>query len=144
MGNNITRTIDKWGVNPRKITLRSKKRKGAQPIPQQTADVHHDSAVDEPVYARVNKKRRPEDELHYAEIQVVQPRQMASRGRQRPPPVRETEYATVDFNTTAHTMAPIPTKSEPADILIPPGALQRPKPKSYRKRTPSPGGAVLV
>ncbi|XP_041947372.1 uncharacterized protein zgc:193711 [Alosa sapidissima] len=142
MGNKVTRTFDKWGVDTKKLKLRSKKRKDAQSTPpEQTADVHlYDTVPDEPVYAKVNKKKRqPEEELHYAEIQVLQSGQMASRGRQRPPPVSSTEYASLDFSTTPHTKAPVSASAssssrEAADILIPPGALQRPKSKSHKKR----------
>lgn len=112
----------------------------------QTVDVHlYDTVPDEPVYAKVNKKKRqPEVELHYAEIQVVQSSQMASRERQRPPQASTTEYATIDFNSTVPTKAPVSDKVDAADILIPPGALQMPNSKFHRKRGPSSEAAVLV
>ncbi|XP_062392092.1 uncharacterized protein zgc:193711 [Sardina pilchardus] len=151
MGNKVTRTFDKWGVDTKKLKLRRKKRKDEQPTPQQTVDAHlYDTVPDEPIYAKVNKKKRqPEEELHYAEIQVVQSGQMASRERQRPPPVITTEYASLGFNTTAHTKAPVSagaSSRDAAEILIPPGALQRPKSKSHSKRGPGADDwkAVLV
>ncbi|KAL2095114.1 hypothetical protein ACEWY4_009833 [Coilia grayii] len=148
MGNNVTTTIEKWGFDPKKLRLRSKKRKESTPR-QRTADAHlYDTVPEEPLYAKVNKKRRPEEEIHYAEIQVVQSSQTASRERQRPPAVSSTEYATIDFNNTAHTPqmthTKAPVSTQPADILIPPGALQKPKPQPHSKRSRSSGRAVIV
>ncbi|XP_063060069.1 uncharacterized protein zgc:193711 [Engraulis encrasicolus] len=156
MGNSFTTTVEKWGIDTKKLKMRTKKRKERPPPPQQTAEAHlYDTVPEEPLYAKVNKKRRPEEDnnIHYAEIQVVQSSQMASRERQRPPPVGSTEYATIDFNGAGahpssqpppqHTMAP-PLSTQPADILIPPGALQKPKAQSHSKRTRTSERAIIV
>lgn len=112
----------------------------------QTIDAQlYNNVPDQPIYAKVNKKKRqPEVELHYAEIQMVQSSPMASRERQRPPQASTTEYATIDFNSTAQTKVPIYDNVDSADILIPPGALKMPNSKSHRKKGPSSEAAVLV
>ncbi|KAJ8388297.1 hypothetical protein AAFF_G00134510 [Aldrovandia affinis] len=137
MGNNFTKAVDKWGLNPRKFTRKDRNEKDA-PVypPHQSADAHvYDSVAEIPVYSVVNKKRKPQEELHYADVQVLQSRSATSRGGQKPSPQScTTEYATIDFKpqpvTTSRSGSLKPSVSpKPADILIPPGTLQIPVPK---------------
>lgn len=92
----------------------------------------HDCVTAEPQYAQVNKKRKQnEDGLHYADIQVLQSENATSRGiLSQTPNHHNTEYATLDFTTTANTQ----TSAEPADIFIPPGELQRPNMRFSHKK----------
>lgn len=86
--------------------------------------------TDEPQYARVNKKtKKDSDGLHYAEIQVP----LSEKQRPVLPNNSSTEYATIDFLRGAK----LKESAEPADILIPPGELQRLMVKSQKKRSSS-------
>ncbi|XP_036381607.1 uncharacterized protein zgc:193711 [Megalops cyprinoides] len=145
MGNNFTKTFEKWGLSPHKFTTKSKKKKDA-PVrpPSQSAEAHmYDTVAEMPMYSKVNKKGRPQQELHYAEVQVLQPHTAFSRGSHRPAPASSsTEYATIDFLSKA--AAPFhsgssrsATSSAPADIIIPPGALQRPVPQPQPRKNSS-------
>lgn len=107
-------------------------------FPQQArVDAHmYDLVSAEPQYAQVNKKRKQnENDLHYAEIQVLQSENATSRGKLKQTSNHEnTEYATIDFKTTVNTQ----TSAEPADLFIPPGELQRPNMSfSHRKNVHS-------
>lgn len=94
----------------------------------------------EPQYAKVNKKRTTDsDGLHYAEIQVLQS-ESTSKQRTVPPKNPSTEYATIDFLRGAKPKV----SAEPADILIPPGELQRLMVKSQKKRSASSHRSVMV
>lgn len=101
----------------------------------------YDRVADMPAYAVVNKKKKQEEEeLHYAEVQVLQSQSASTRRGQRPSPegTNTTEYATIDFQgqppapltTTRGNSLKASMSSEPADILIPPGDLERPNPKA--------------
>ncbi len=107
-------------------------------FPQQArVDAHmYDLVAAEPQYAQVNKKRKQnENDLHYAEIQVLQSENATSRGKLKQTSNHEnTEYATIDFKTPVNTQ----TSAEPADLFIPPGELQRPNMSfSHRKNVHS-------
>ncbi len=96
----------------------------------------YDLVAAEPQYAQVNKKRKQnENDLHYAEIQVLQSENATSRGKLKQTSNHEhTEYATIDFKTPVNTQ----TSAEPADLFIPPGELQRPNMSfSHRKNVHS-------
>lgn len=94
----------------------------------------------EPQYAKVNKKKDADsDGLHYAEIQVLQS-ESASKPRSAPPNNSSTEYATIDFLRGAKPEQ----SSKPADILIPPGELQRLMVKSQKRRSASSHRSVMV
>ncbi|KAI4875733.1 hypothetical protein NFI96_024252 [Prochilodus magdalenae] len=147
MGNGVTKTMDKWGLNPSKISMkRSARRAPRAPAPShQPADAHiYDQVAADPEYAVVNKKKKTDD-LHYADIQVLQSEHTTGRGQQREAPVSNstTEYATIDFLKSGFKIHSSP---EPADILIPPGELQRPvaKPRSVHKKSGSSHRAVMV
>ncbi|XP_056602920.1 uncharacterized protein zgc:193711 [Triplophysa dalaica] len=135
MGNNVTKTIDKWGLNPRKFTLkRAKERKGPPMVPDHQAPVYYphlyDSETAEPQYAQVNKRRKQDtDDLHYADIQVLQPKSLTSRREQTMNNHSTTQYATIDFKTPVSPHTP----DEPADLFIPPGVLKRPNMRPSRK-----------
>ncbi|XP_067296069.1 uncharacterized protein zgc:193711 isoform X2 [Pseudorasbora parva] len=142
MGNNVTKAVEKWGINPRKLSQKRTKRKAGPPVApphQARVDVHvYDCVTAEPQYAQVNKKRKQnEDGLHYAEVQVLQSENEISRGNLRQTSnYHNTEYATIDF-TTRPTVN-IQTSAEPADLFIPPGELQRPNMRfSQKKNVPS-------
>ncbi|XP_072549724.1 uncharacterized protein [Salminus brasiliensis] len=151
MGNGVTKALDKWGLNPRKLSLkRTSKRAPPAPAPapsHQSADAHiYDPVAADPEYATVNKKRKTDtDGLHYADIQVLQSGDATGPERQRAAPVNNstTEYATIDFlKSASKTQSP----SKPADILIPPGELLRPmaRSKSNQKKSTSSHRAVMV
>ncbi|KAK3508698.1 hypothetical protein QTP70_004213 [Hemibagrus guttatus] len=135
MGNRVTTALDKWGINPRKLSLKRSTRK-APPAPshRQTIEPHiYDSVSAEPKYAVVNKKKKTDsDGLHYAEIQVLQS-EFTSKQRPAPPKDSNTEYVTIDFLRGAKPKE----STEPADILIPPGQLQNLMVKSQKKRSTS-------
>ncbi|KAG5843806.1 uncharacterized protein zgc:193711 [Anguilla rostrata] len=145
MGNNLTKAIDKWGLNPRKFSSKSRRAKDAPARPpHQPPEAHlYDAVPDMPVYSVVNKKKQRQEEVHYAEVQVLQSHSGSSRGGQRPYPESDstTEYATIDFKgqppppsaTTQGSSLRPSISSKPADILIPPGDLQRPIPNAVRK-----------
>ncbi|XP_056313039.1 uncharacterized protein zgc:193711 isoform X1 [Danio aesculapii] len=129
MGSHVTKTLDKWGINPRKLSQKRAKGKAAPPsVPshqQAHVDIHvYDCVTSEPQYAQVNKKRKPnEDGLHYADVQVLQSENVAGRENRQISSVQNTQYATIDFTTPAKTQ----TSAEPADLFIPPGELPRPR-----------------
>ncbi|XP_066516986.1 uncharacterized protein zgc:193711 [Hoplias malabaricus] len=140
MGNGVNKALDKWGVNPRKLSLkRSNKRAPRAPAPSRKPEEAHiyDQVAADPEYAKVNKKRKADaDELHYAEIQVLQSDCTTSPEKPRETLVNNstTEYASIDFLksiTKSHS------SPESADILIPPGELRRPvaKPRSVHKKS---------
>ncbi|XP_036435696.1 uncharacterized protein zgc:193711 [Colossoma macropomum] len=149
MGNGVTKALAKWGINPRKLSLkRSSKRAPRAPAPShQPADAHiYDQVAAEPEYAQVNKKKKTDaDDLHYADVQVLQSEDTTGRERQRAAPVNNssTEYATIDFLKSGFKTHSSP---EPADILIPPGELRRPvaKPRSVHKKSTSSHRSVMV
>ncbi|KAJ8347535.1 hypothetical protein SKAU_G00261240 [Synaphobranchus kaupii] len=155
MGNNFTKAVDKWGLNPRKFT--SKSRKGKEdPVypPHQPSQAHvYDTVADIPVYSVVNKKKKQQEELHYAEVQVLQSHSASSRGGQRPSPASgsTTEYATINFQTqppppsitTQSSSLKASISSKPADILIPPGNLQRPITKACTRKGSSKKAVVV-
>ncbi|XP_067263932.1 uncharacterized protein zgc:193711 [Chanodichthys erythropterus] len=136
MGSTITKTVEKWGINPRKLSQKRAKGKGppvAPPNQHPRVDVHvHDCVTAEPQYAQVNKKQKQnEDGLHYADVQVLRSENATSRGKlNQTPNHHNTEYATIDFTTTVNTQ----TSAEPADIFIPPGELQRPNMRFSHKK----------
>ncbi|XP_056108849.1 uncharacterized protein zgc:193711 isoform X1 [Rhinichthys klamathensis goyatoka] len=137
MGSNVTKTVEKWGINPRKLTQKRAKGEGPPVVPphqQARVDVPvYDCVSDEPQYAQVNKKRKQNDDgLHYADVQVLQSENATSRGKLRQTPnSHNTEYATINFTTTT---ANTQTSAEPADIFIPPGELQRPYTRFSHKK----------
>uniref|UniRef100_A0A8C1Q8A0 Zgc:193711 n=1 Tax=Cyprinus carpio TaxID=7962 RepID=A0A8C1Q8A0_CYPCA len=140
MGSSVTKTMNKWGINPRKLSQKRSKRTAGPPVVpshQARVDAHvYDLVSAEPQYAQVNKKRKQnEDGLHYAEIQVLQSENTVSRGKlKQTPNYDNTEYATIDFTTTVNTQ----TSAEPADLFIPPGELQRPNTRfSHKKKVHS-------
>ncbi|XP_053474160.1 uncharacterized protein zgc:193711 [Ictalurus furcatus] len=142
MGNRLTNTLDKWGLSPRKLSEKRSKRKAPLAASRhQTIDPHiYDSVAAEPQYAIVNKKKKADsDGLHYAEIQVLQS-ESTSKQRSAPPTNSSTEYATIDFLRGAKPKE----SAEPADIVIPPGDLQRLMVKSQKKRSISTHRAVMV
>uniref|UniRef100_A0AAY4BWV9 Uncharacterized protein n=1 Tax=Denticeps clupeoides TaxID=299321 RepID=A0AAY4BWV9_9TELE len=99
----------------------------------------HDSVPDVPVYARVQKGQprvRPHD-VQYADIYPLKSPQTDSRGRPS-----ETEYASIEFRRDPGR--PPEQSTEPADLLIPPGALHTPMPRAQRKKGDVLQGAVLV
>ncbi|KAJ8275920.1 hypothetical protein COCON_G00076720 [Conger conger] len=147
MGNNLTKAVDKWGLNPRTFLNKRKGTKGSPAYPpHEPPEAHvYDTVADMPVYSVVSKKKKQEEELHYAEVQVLQPHSASPRRDQRPSPASNitTEYATIDFeppapspNTRLNSLKPS-LSSKPADILIPPGDLQRPIPKAGMRKVAS-------
>ncbi|KAK2816549.1 hypothetical protein Q7C36_022820 [Tachysurus vachellii] len=141
MGNRVTTALDKWGLNPRKLSQKRSTRKSHKTAPpavphHQTIDPHiYESVSAEPKYAIVNKKKKTtteSDGLHYAEIQVLQ---SESTSKQRTTPTKDssTEYATIDFLRGAKPKE----SAEPADILIPPGQLHNLMVKSKKRRSDS-------
>ncbi|KAK7165273.1 hypothetical protein R3I94_003590 [Phoxinus phoxinus] len=147
MGSNVTKTMDKWGINPRKLSKKRTKGKGPPVVPpheQDRVDVHvYDCVSDEPQYAQVNKKRKQnEDGLHYADVQVLQSENATSRGKPRQTPnCQNTEYATINFTTTT---AKTQTSAEPADIFIPPGELQSPYTRFSHKKNVHSKRAIMA
>ncbi|XP_077062542.1 uncharacterized protein LOC143714934 isoform X2 [Siphateles boraxobius] len=146
MGSNVTKTVEKWGIYPRKLSQKRAKGKGPSVVPphQARVDVHvYDCVSAEPQYAQVNKKRKQnEDGLHYADVQVLQSENATSRGKLRPTPnCHNTEYATIDFKTTT---ANTQTSAEPADIFIPPGELQRPHTRFSHKKNVHSKRAIMA
>ncbi|MCI4394595.1 hypothetical protein PGIGA_G00170650 [Pangasianodon gigas] len=142
MGNRVTNALDKWGLNPRNLSLKRSRRKAPPAVsPHQTVDPHiYDHVTAEPEYAKVNKKKKTDsDGLHYAEIQVLQS-ESTSKQKTAPSKNSSTEYATIDFLRGAKPKE----SAEPADILIPPGELHRIMVKSQRKRSASSHRAVMV
>ncbi|KAK2911531.1 hypothetical protein Q8A67_003664 [Cirrhinus molitorella] len=145
MGSSVTKAMNKWGVNPRKLSQKRAKRKDPPVVPphQHTAhvDAHvYDLVSAEPQYAQVNKKRKQnEDGLHYAEIQVLQHENATSRKFKQTPNYDSTEYATI-VQSTMNTQ----TSAEPADIFIPPGELQRPNMSFSHKRNVHSKRAVMA
>ncbi|KAF4113572.1 uncharacterized protein zgc:193711 isoform X3 [Onychostoma macrolepis] len=140
MGSSLTKTINEWRIHSRKLSQKQTKRKGPPVVPshqQARVDAHmYDLVSAEPQYAQVNKKRKQnENDLHYAEIQVLQSENATSRGKlKQTSNYDNTEYATIDFKTTVNTQTP----AEPADLLIPPGELLRPNMSfSHRKNVHS-------
>ncbi|XP_053533066.1 uncharacterized protein zgc:193711 isoform X1 [Ictalurus punctatus] len=131
----------RWGLSPRKLSEKRSKRKAPLAASHhQTIDPHiYDSVAAEPQYAIVNKKKADSDGLHYAEIQVLQS-ESTSKQRSAPPTNSSTEYATIDFLRGAKPKE----SAEPADIVIPPGDLQRLMVKSQKKRSISTHRAVMV
>ncbi|RXN17547.1 hypothetical protein ROHU_026827 [Labeo rohita] len=113
------------------------------PPHQHTAhvDAHvYDLVSDEPQYAQVNKKRKQNDDgLHYAEIQVLQHENANSRKFKQTPNYDSTEYATI-VTSTMNTQ----TSTEPADLFIPPGELQRPNMSFSHKRNVHSKRAVMA
>ncbi|XP_052413468.1 uncharacterized protein zgc:193711 isoform X2 [Carassius gibelio] len=139
MGSSLTKAINKWRINPRKLSQKQTKRKGPTAVPSHQARVEahmYDLPSAEPQYAQVNKNRKQnEDALHYAEIQVLQSETATSRAKLNQTSNNDvTEYATIDFKSTVNTQ----TSAEPADLFIPPGELQRPNMSfSHRKNVHS-------
>ncbi|KAG9351492.1 hypothetical protein JZ751_022742 [Albula glossodonta] len=113
--------------------------------PHQSPETHvYDTVAEMPVYSVVNKKRNlQEEDLHYADVQVLQASSASTRGRQRPIHTSgSTEYATIDFQSQptvpSHSSSLKQTLStQPADIFIPPGELQRPVPKPRLRKESS-------
>ncbi|XP_076867147.1 uncharacterized protein LOC143518518 [Brachyhypopomus gauderio] len=141
MGQSVTKSLDKWGLNTRKITLKRPARKAPTAVSRHQTRKHDPVPVDGN-YATVNMKRDTgTDGLHYAEIQVLQSAHPTNREKQKGGVANRntTEYATIDFLRGVKTAAP----PQPADILIPPGELQRPMAKNRKKNTSS-QRAVLV
>ncbi|KAF7688866.1 uncharacterized protein zgc:193711 [Silurus meridionalis] len=137
MGNRVTNTLDKWGLNPRKLSLKRSTRKAPPAASRhQSLDPHiYDNVPVEPEYAQVRKKkttRNDSDELHYAEIQVLQS-ESSSKQKTPPPKDSSTEYATIDFLRGMKTKE----TAKPADLLIPPGELQGLMVKSKKKKRAS-------
>ncbi|XP_043095390.1 uncharacterized protein zgc:193711 isoform X3 [Puntigrus tetrazona] len=145
MGSSLTKTINKWGINPRKLSQKQSKRKAGPPVVpshQARVDAHtYDLVSAEPQYAQVNKKQKQNEEgLHYAEVQVLRSENTTGRGElKQTSNYNGTEYATIDFKTTANAQM----SAEPADLFIPPGELQRPNMSfSHRKNVQSKRGVV--
>ncbi|XP_039518485.1 uncharacterized protein zgc:193711 isoform X2 [Pimephales promelas] len=146
MGSNVTKTVEKWGINPKKLTQKRTKGEGPPVVPPHQARVDvpvYDCVLDEPQYAQVNKKRKQNDDgLHYADVRVLQSENATSRGklRQQTPNSHNTEYATINFTTTT---ANTQTSAKPADIFIPPGELQTPYTRfSHKKHVHSKRGIM--
>ncbi|XP_062844841.1 uncharacterized protein zgc:193711 [Trichomycterus rosablanca] len=142
MGNRLNKTLQKWGLNTRKPEGKRSTNKAPHAASSYKAkDVRiYDHVASEPQYARVNKRKKTDtDNLHYAEIQVLQSEAIS---KQKPVEHHDstTEYATIDFLRSFKPDA----SSKPADILIPPGELQRPKGKSQSVKSASLNQAVIV
>lgn len=152
MGNGLTNTLDRWGLNAKRFTHKSRKKSTDITVAkQQPLESHIYDVPDEgPVYAQVRKTKKKQtaemDELHYADLQRLQSHSSTTRGEQSPKKsqtsTRETtEYATIDFASSSgvHSktkpsvqhptgqQSSLKTSSQPADIFIPPGALLKPK-----------------
>ncbi|XP_018610699.2 uncharacterized protein LOC108936104 isoform X1 [Scleropages formosus] len=142
MGNSLANTVDKWGLNPWKPSNKTRRKKGAPVNPSyQSAEAHtYDTVAEIPVYSVPNKKRKSQEELHYAEIEVLQGQTpIGRRDHNRTPLKTGTEYATIDFlakqGTPRRNGSVKPTMNQkPADILIPTGDLQRPVPQPRLKK----------
>ncbi|XP_035383397.1 uncharacterized protein zgc:193711 [Electrophorus electricus] len=145
MGNSVTKSLDKWGLNSSKFSLKRSVSKAPPAVsPHQAAETHiYDPVAVDSNNAKVNRRREPDTEgLHYADIQVLHSARPTKQEKQRRGVANKntTEYATIDFLRGVKTPAPL----EPADILIPPGDLQRPMAKTRCKKSASSKRAVLV
>ncbi|KAL4608670.1 hypothetical protein GN956_G24801 [Arapaima gigas] len=142
MGNSFASAVDKWSLNPRKLSKKTRRKKGAPVDPPCRSDETHtyDTVAEVPVYAVPNKKRRPQEEIHYAEVEVLQSHSTTSRSDHSSVPSRTgTEYATIDFQakqaTPCHNGSIKATVDQkPADILIPPGGFKKPVPQPRLKK----------
>ncbi|XP_048840095.1 uncharacterized protein zgc:193711 [Brienomyrus brachyistius] len=142
MGNYFTKTIDRWGLNPRKVTNQSRKKKVPPEDPHRgSAETHvYDTVAEAPVYSVPKKKKKSEEEIQYAEVQVFQ--RQSSAGQRTLPTSTGTEYATIDFQ--AKHAAPSRSKSvnsatiqKTADISISPEDFLKPIPKPRLNKTSS-------
>lgn len=100
----------------------------------------YDTVAETPVYSFPNKKKKSQEEIQYAEVQVLQKQSPA--GQRTLPSNTDTEYATIDFQ--AKQAAPRRSKSvnaattqKTADISISPEDFLKPTPKPRLNKTSS-------
>ncbi|XP_015192823.1 uncharacterized protein [Lepisosteus oculatus] len=153
MGNRITKGVDKRGLkSPNK---KDQKKDGKADLSQQEEAHMYDAVAEMPIYSVVNKRRKAggqrQEELHYAEIQVLQGPPSSSRGSSAPA-LRQsssTEYATIDFQPPPPpphgpprkasgppraASARARTAAKPAEIRIPSGTVKRPAPRPQPRK----------
>uniref|UniRef100_A0A3B3SA01 Uncharacterized protein n=1 Tax=Paramormyrops kingsleyae TaxID=1676925 RepID=A0A3B3SA01_9TELE len=138
----------RWGLKPQKVTNQSRKKKGSTTlflvcyIPHQSAETPvYDTVAETPVYSVPNKKKKKsQEEIQYAEVQVLQ--RQSPAGQRTLPTNTGTEYATIDFQ--AKRAAPSRSKSvnsattqKTADISISPEDFLKPIPKPRLNKTSS-------